>query len=302
MKAAVIYGAMLVIVGAAALGAQDPLSAARDLYTAAAYEDALSTLNGLGSGLTPELDRQAKEYRAFCLYALGRTREADTVVESLIREAPLTALTAVDVSPRLEQMFSAVRKRVLPSLIRERYRAARAALDQKNFAVAEPHLTEARLMIAEAAKVGVADEMLADMSVLIDGFLELIQSTESQRVAQEPAPTPAAPLVAPVVAPPPSAPRVYSAGDEGVESPVVIEQRMPALTPEMRAIIRAWGVRGVLSVMIDETGSVIDATIRPSMNTSFDAAILGTVRQWKYQPAKKDGVPVRYLKMFALVP
>jgi outer membrane biosynthesis protein TonB len=38
------------------------------------------------------------------------------------------------------------------------------------------------------------------------------------------------------------------------------------------------------------------------MNTSFDAAILGTVRQWKYQPAKKDGVPVRYLKMFALVP
>ena len=233
---------------------------------------------------------------------MGRTGEADAVAESIVRQAPLTSLTAVDVSPRLEEMFSQVRKRLLPSLIRERDRTARAAMDQKSFAVAEPHLIEARLMIAEAARLGVSDEMLADLSVLIDGFLQLVQSAESQRVAAQPAPPAVVPLAMPVVAPPPNVPRVYSAGDEGVEPPVVIEQRMPALTLEMRSIIRAWGPRGVLSVLIDETGSVIDATVRPSLNSSFDAAILGTVRQWRYQPAKRDGVPVRYLKMFALVP
>jgi TonB family protein len=95
---------------------------------------------------------------------------------------------------------------------------------------------------------------------------------------------------------------VYTAADEGITPPVVLEQRHPQLTNEMKAIVKAWQMRGVLSVMIDETGRVVDAAIRPSLNPSFDAVILGTVRQWKYLPAKKDGVPVRYLKMVALVP
>ncbi len=125
-------------------------------------------------------------------------------------------------------------------------------------------------MIAEADRLGVTDEMLADLSVLIDGFLQLIQSAESQRVAAQPAPPAVVPLRLPVVPRrPPNVPRVYSAGDEGVEPPVVIEQRMPALTLEMRSIIRAWGPRGVLSVVIDETGRVIDATIRPSLNSEL---------------------------------
>ena len=43
----------------------------------------------------------------------------------------------------------------------------------------------------------------------------------------------------------------------------------------------------------------MDATIRQSVNVGFDSAILRSARRWKYRPAMKDGVPVRYLKTLA---
>jgi TonB family protein len=334
MRAIVIVGAVLVAAGAG-LGAQDPLSAAKDLYASAAYEDALSTLSRLDGSTTPDIARQADEYRAFCLYALGRTREAESVAESMIRKQPLARLDAADASPRLEMMFAEVRKRMLPSLIRERFRTARSALDQKSFSIAEPSLTEARLMIVEADRLGVKDDGLGDLSILVDGFLQLIRSTAEQRASAQPAPAavPVAAAAAPVAprpavpspaasrpaAAPPAAsrpaaaspapapavasgPRVYSVDDEGVTPPVTIDQRMPAMTTEMEMITKAMKTSGIVDIVIDESGRVIDAVMRQSLNSSFDTMVVRTARRWKYQPAMKDGVAVRYLKTLILVP
>ncbi len=115
MKAIAIVG-LLLVATQAALRSQDSLTAAKDLYASAAYEEALSTLTRLaGDGSTaPDIARQVAEYRAFSLYALGRTGEAESVAESIIRKEPLTTLGAPDASPRLELMFSNVRKRLLP--------------------------------------------------------------------------------------------------------------------------------------------------------------------------------------------
>lgn len=311
MRAIVIVGVVLVVAGAG-LGAQDPLSAAKDLYASAAYEDALSTLSRLDGATAPDVARQVDEYRAFCLYALGRTREAESIAESIIRKEPLARLDAADASPRLELMFTDVRKRLLPSLIRDRFRVARSALDQKSFAAAEPHLTEARLMIVEAEKIGVKDDGLADLSVLVDGFLQLIRSTADQRTSPQPAAAAPVATAAPTVAPRPvapspapaaaSGPRVYSGADGGVNPPVALEQRMPEMTAEMQKITKALKTSGVLDVVIDETGRVVDATIRQSLNSSFDILIVRNARHWKYRPAMKDGVAVRYLKTLVLVP
>ena len=237
MRAIVIVGVVLVAAGAG-LGAQDSLSAAKDLYASAAYEDALSTLSRLDGTTAPDVARQVDEYRAFCLYALGRTREAESVAESIIRKEPLARLDAADASPRLELMFTDVRKRLLPSLIRDRYRVARSALDLKSFAVAEPPLAEARLMIVEAEKIGVKDDGLADLSILVDGFLQLIRSAADQRPSQPPAAAAsvatAAPTAAPRVRPrrSPAAPRA-AAG----RSPPPPPRRRPPLvrSPRHRA-------------------------------------------------------------------
>ena len=77
---------------------------------------------------------------------------------------------------------------------------------------------------------------------------------------------------------------------------------MPAMTPEMQMITKALKTSGMLDVVIDETGRVVDATVRQSLNSSFDMLIVRTARQWKYRPAMKDGVAVRYLKTLVLVP
>ena len=316
MRTIVIVGALLIAAGAALTG-QDLLSAAKDQYASAAYEDALSTLNRLDGSVAPDVARQADEYRAFCLYALGRTGEAESVAESLIRKEPLVRLEAADASPRLESMFRDVRKRLLPSLIRDRYRVARAAVDQKSFAAAEPSLADARRMIAEAEKLGVKDEGLSDLSVLVDGFLQLIKSSADQKTEQPAVVAAAAPAaMAPAPMRSPAAvsaradasgaaaaiPRVYSADDEGVSPPVVLEQRMPPMSNEMQLITRASKSRGMIDIVIDETGRVIDTSVRESMNAAFDGMIVRESRKWKYRPAMVNGAPVRYVKTLILVP
>jgi len=321
MKAIVIVG-ILLVAAEAGLRAQDALSVAKDLYASAAYEDALSTLTrltGEGSSTAPGIARQVDEYRAFCLYALGRTGEAESVAESIIRKEPMATLDAADASPRLEMMFSNVRKRLLPSLIRDRFRTARSALDQKNMSDAEPLLVEARLMIADAQKLGVQDDGLADLSVLVDGFLQLVRSTADQRPAPDQRPSPPAQPAAPIPAvpnaaavrqrvdPSPAPPaasslRMYTVDDAGVTPPVVISQRMPSMTPELMRVTKALNTGAVIEVVIDEKGDVLEANVRKSLNASFDNLIVGAARRWKYRPAMKDGVPVRYIKTLVLVP
>jgi TonB family protein len=83
---------------------------------------------------------------------------------------------------------------------------------------------------------------------------------------------------------------------------VAIEQRMPAMTPQMQMITRAMKTNCVIDVLVDEEGRVAEATIRQSLNSNFDTLIVRTARQWKYRPAMKDGVAVRYVKTLVLVP
>jgi hypothetical protein len=338
MRTTVIVG--IVLLTAAGLGAQDQLRAAKDLYASAAYEDALAALSGMDSSSTaPQVAREVDQYRAFSLYALGRTREAESVAESMIRREPLARLDSVDASPRLEKMFADVRKKLLPSLIRERFKTARGEFDQKNFDAAKPLLTEARLMIAESEKLDLKDEGLGDLSAVIDGFLQLIRFESEKPAAAAPVAA-AIPDAAPVraVVPPPiaspptgrgaappastpaaskpgaspaaqlpapanaSGPRVYSIDDEGVSPPVALDQRLPALSAAMGSVIKGLHSNGLFDILIDETGRVLDATVRKSLHSSFDALVIRSARSWRYQPATKDGVPVRYLKTLLLVP
>lgn len=302
MRVTVIAGIMLVVSGAG-LGAQDSLQAAKDLYAAAAYEDALSTLGRLKAAATPELTRQAAQYRAFCLFALGRTREAESIAEAIIRRDPTAQLDAPDVSPRLERMFGQVRKRLLPELVHNRIRDARAELDRSNFVAATPLLAEAEAMLLEARAAGIPADALGDFGFLIDGFRQLIRAEEQPRPS--PQTLAVARAVSPVTRPLPPPPIVrvfYSAEDKTVVPPVVLEEAMPALPQDAIMIAQAWKVSGVLRVVIDETGQVADATIDRALQASVQARVLDAAHHWKYLPAIKDGVPVRFVKTIALNP
>src|SRR5262249_6940898 len=244
--------------------------------------------------------------------------EAESVAEALVRRQPLATLDTADTSPRLERMFSDVRKRLLPSLIREQFRTARSEIDRKNFSTAEPPLTEARLMIAEAQRLGAKDDGLGDLSVLVEGFLQLIRSSAEQRLAPKveavaTAAVTTTPAPRPVAAPPPAAPAhpasaaasaaaVYTIADEGVAPPITIDQRVPAMDPQLQTIMRSTKKRGMFDIVIDESGRVVETTVRRSLNASFDSLVVRTAARWRYQPARKDGVPVKFVKTIVLVP
>jgi len=302
MKAVAVVGVAILALGAG-LGAQDSLRDAKDLYASASYEAALSTLTKLSDAESsaPEVRRQAEEYRAFCLFALGRTGEAESVAEGIIKKDPFAELDPADASPRLEAMFTSVRKRLLPSLIRERVRTARSGLDRKDYPAVEPPLMQARLMIADAEKLGVQDDSLADLGVLVDGFLQVIRLASEQRASVPSSPPAARPAATATPAAAAARSRTYTVDDEGVTPPIVIDQRMPAVNPSMVRIAQTAHRSGILDVIIDESGDVVDAIVRQPLMPAFDALVVSSARRWKYRPATLGGVPVRYVKTIALV-
>jgi hypothetical protein len=143
------FAAAVVLFALALTRSQTGVDAARQLYAAAAFDEALAALTQLGESrdLAPADVRQVDEYRMFSLYALGRVAEAEAVAETLVRRDPLTGLQSSDASPRIQTVYAGVRARLLPVLIRERYRAGRTAVEAKNFADAEQAFADAQHLI-----------------------------------------------------------------------------------------------------------------------------------------------------------
>jgi TonB family protein len=48
-----------------------------------------------------------------------------------------------------------------------------------------------------------------------------------------------------------------------------------------------------LSLLISETGNVVDVKVTQSAHPVLDQAAIGLVKEWTYEPATKQGVPVR---------
>jgi len=267
MKTIAVLGLLLAAVPAA-LAAEDPLLAAKDLYASASYEEALTTLSGIESP-PAEIARQVDMYRAFSLYALGRTAEAEKVAESLIRREPMMELD--EAAPRIEAMFQNVRKRLLPVLIRAEYRTARTELDGKKPESAKVHLNDARRMLASAQKIGAWDEGLADLQVLVDGFLDLTRAAADQSSLAVPAAvvSPAAaqmaqPIVPPVPVQRAAAQSSYGPEDEGVTPPSVVDQRSPLMPEQLCwSVMQATGqfepLRAQATAEVDAKTKLTDA-------------------------------------------
>jgi len=302
LKAIGVVG--LIVALATPAAGQDPLATAKDLYASASYEEALSTLARLSEGASPDVARQIEQYRAFSLYALGRTTEAEQVAEALIRRNPQARLPPGETSPRIESMFASVRKRVLPALIRDEYRTARAAIDRGDLKAAEPNLALVSQVLAELRASGTLDESLSDLSLLVDGFLGLSRASAAQQTAPAVEPAGATRPAAPMARTPTAssgagtATTVYSgAGDGRLTPPVVINQSSPAVPRAVAEVMKRSARKSlVVELLIDERGDVEEASITEAVLPVYDLLVLRSARQWKYRPALFDGTPVTYRK------
>lgn len=65
--------------------------------------------------------------------------------------------------------------------------------------------------------------------------------------------------------------------------------------PEYPDTMKRQGISGVVavSIVIDEKGAVVTATVAKSSQAEFEYSAVEAVKKWKFKPAQKDGVPVK---------
>jgi len=272
-RSKIVYVAFLIAsaVTSSRLSAQDVMQSVKDLYASAAYEDALSAVGKIevGGGAS---SLEAEQYRVFCLVALGRTDEAEQAVESVLTSHPEYRPDAAQASPRIQSLFSQVRRRIGPALVKRTYQQGRAAMERKDRDEAVTEF-ESMLRIANDPDVR-TDATMAELRELGSGFLELSKALPAKPKAAEAGPATTAAVPHPSVIVPPS----------------VIQQRLPTWIPDQ--VSHATEFRGAIRVQISAEGKVVNAEMVKSVHPAYDQALLRAARAWLYEPAKKDGVAI----------
>jgi hypothetical protein len=265
------------------------LAAARDLYVSASYDDALAMLSTLSTGTRSLQERQSIDlYRTLCLFAIGKTTDADRLIEAMLLRDPLYRAADEELSPRVENAFQSARRRILPSVIQQKYAEAKAAFDKQEWAAASTGFADVLKSIADpdiAATAGAPP--LSDIKTLASGFRDLA-------VKSTPPPLPPAPKVVeskpvrPVKA-------VYTPEDRDVLPPIAVVQRVPKYPANVTRPLQ-----GVVQFVIDENGAVQTPSMPVSIDMSYDGMVISAAKKWQYTPAMLDGKPVKYLKRLTI--
>jgi hypothetical protein len=290
MRNIICASALLISVAApvTTYGADASLAAARDLYVSASYDDALAMLGTLSNGSKSVEERQSIDlYRTLCLFALGKTTEADRVIEAMLLRDPLYRAADEELSPRVENAFQAARRRILPSVIQQKYADAKAAFDKQQWAAASTGFAEVLKSIGDpdiATSAGAPP--LSDIKTLASGFRDLAVKS-----------TPPPPPVAKVEPPKPvrQLKAVYTAEDRDVVAPVAVVQRVPKYPANVTKPLQ-----GVVQFVIDENGAVLTPTMPVSIDMSYDGMVMSAAKKWQYTPAMLDGKPVKYMKRLTI--
>ena len=304
-----LLATILVLAVSAFAAASDELARAKDLYRSASYDEALVALNQIARETSGAALVETNELRLFCLIALDRKNEARVAIESMVNNDPFYKLSADQASPRVRTMFKDIRQSLLPGIVQREYAAAKTAFDQKD---PEASGQFERVLNLLDDPLLTPTPAFTDLRTVATGFRDLAKAR-----APKPEPPPAAPIQAtPVVADVPASnpavvsnaaasaarpgPTVYREGDADVVPPVPLKQTIPQWVVPAGTRAGAWQPDGVLEITIDESGTVVNAVLRKPFNASYDALLLKAAMAWQYEPARKAGVPVRFVRNVAI--
>ncbi len=286
---AIVLASWSVMLVPRAAADQETLARAKALYSSASYDEALALLNQFDNA-TPTEMVEVDQYRALCLFALGRSDDARKVIQQLVEANPSFQPSETQVSPRLQEVFRDVRRRALPSIVRQSYAEAKAAFERKEFDVATKRFDMVVTLLndIDAASSG----ELADLRILSNGFLDLIKTMPSPVVEAAPAVSPASP-------PPPPTPTrtVFGIDDADVTPPATISQEMPPWRPARQ---ETQTYEATLILTIDASGEVTSVGLLGSLHPAYDALLRRAASQWKFRPATRNGRPVEFRKVLAI--
>ena len=308
--------ATIIVLGVSTVAAasDESLARAKDLYRSAAYDEALAALDRITDESNGATKVEANEYRLFCLIALDRKSDARVTIESMVNADPFYQLSTDQASPRVRAMFRDIRQSLLTGIVQREYNAAKAAFDKQDGEATEQF--DRVLKLLEDPLIA-PTPALNDLRLVASGFRDLSRArapkvefaaatapTTAPVVAQmQAAPvTPASGAAALANAPAPgrSGPPVYRDGDADVVPPVTVRQMLPQWNVPQGTRPGAWQPEAILEVTINESGDVVSAILRKAFHPSYDPQLVKAAMAWKYEPARRAGVPVRYVKLVAI--
>jgi tetratricopeptide (TPR) repeat protein len=272
-------------------GSDETLVRAKSLYAAAAYDEALAVLDQLQGAAPAEDSTSIAEYKVFCLLALDRRDEARQNIDGILHNNPLYLPSADQASPRMQGIFRDVRRQSLPKIVVERYTAAKAAFERKD-ARAVQQFDEVLALLDDRDLDQTST--LTDLRTVASAFLDLAKAV----AASGPSLTDLRPAPPPPLPPEPVRNVIYTAADTDVTPPVAQSQKMPMWRPSPLEAEKEF--KGALRLLIDESGSVISATMPATTRAAYDQLLIRAARDWKFLPAQKQGTPVRYLKLIEI--
>jgi tetratricopeptide (TPR) repeat protein len=275
---------------ALASSSDDTLVRAKSLYAAAAYDEALAVLDALQNA-PAEDSTSVAEYRVFCLLALDRGEEARKTIDRILRNNPRYVPSPDQTSPRIQNIFRDVRRESLPKIVVERYAAAKASFERKDPRAAQQF--DEVLALLDDRDLDQAS-MLNDLRAVASAFRDLAMAVTASVVSAadaKPAPQTALPHE-------PVRDIIYTAADTDVTPPVAQSQKMPMWRPSPQEKVQEF--KGALRLLIDESGAVASATMPATTRAAYDSLLLKAAREWRFLPAQKQGVPVRYLKLIEI--
>jgi protein TonB len=263
--------------------APQDLSRAKELYLSAAYDEALTLLDGLNEDSAAGSAIEVAQYRVFCLMALGRGDEAKKAIEGMVAMDPFYRLPDSQTPPRIRTAYQDARRTMLPALVQRRYAEAKAAFDEKDPRAAE-HFDRVLTLLDDPDLKG--SQTFTDLRTVAVGFRDLAKAA-----APPPAPAPAP---APPPSPAPAAEVVAAPRRAALDivPPVVIFQPMPQWTPAPQDRGRTFN--GSVVVLVNDQGGVDSVAIEKSIHPQYDRQLLRIARTWKFKPATRNGVPTEF--------
>jgi hypothetical protein len=268
----------------------DNLDRAKSLYASAAYDEALTILDQMSGTPAPGDRMSVAAYRVYCLLALDRQDEARALIDRILHQSPLFVPSDNEASPRIQTIFRDVRRAELPKIARERYAEAKSAFDRKDPTTVRQFddlltlLDDSDLHDWSAA---------ADLRAVASAFRDLAKA-----VAAPASPVADVKTTAPVSQPLTPPDITYTSADSDITPPVPLVQRTPQWRPSPSEAAQDY--RGVLRLLIDRAGTVVSATMPTGTRPAYDQALVRAARDWKFQPALKQGRPVSYLKIIEI--
>ena len=300
---------IVLAVSTIAAASDESLARAKDLYRSAAYDEALLALDRIAADSPAALKVEASEYRLFCLIALDRKNEARLAIESIVNADPFHVLSAAEASPRVRTMFRDIRQSLLPGIVQKEYNAAKEAFDKQD-AEAVDQFERVLKLLGDPLMAPTA--AMNDLRMVATGFRDLSKArvpkvefaAATAPVAAQMEVTPATPAAgAPANSAAPAArsgPQVYREGDADVVPPTTVRQVLPQWVVPQGTRPGAWQPEAILEVTINESGDVVNAVLRKPFHPSYDQQLVKAAMSWKYEPARRSGVPVRYVKLVAI--